>query len=321
MVGQPLDELEDHAGRQLDQAELLLFLRRPLLALAVQADHHRQRQRLAAPGGGGAKGEDDHVEATGRHFVGDRRRGDRVVEVAGAVHLAPALVDQAVVQQQGEQALRRPALDKVDDQASPELVRRPLALADPACVGAVAPSVLGRDDAPEPGQGAAAGAERPGGDELLEEKLAGSGEAAGEQTQERDPGRGCRHVGRSPLAAASVEERCCRARTPCGTIGRPSCGGVWLASSTPCHTRASSCSDAWPSRRRSGLLPQPAVKKSQSRLPVPPDELVRAVRGAVGTTPHTLEDRRASSNWGAAGLSTQDIVLTFLLNYSSDVAA
>jgi len=45
------------------------------------------------------------------------------------------------------------------------------------------------------------------------------------------------------------------------------------------------------------------------------------VRGAVGTTPHTLEDRRASSNWGAAGLSTQDIVLTFLLNYSSDVAA
>src|SRR6266702_6825047 len=163
-------------------------------------------------------------------------------------------------------SLRRPALDKVDDQASPELVRRPLALADPACVGAVAPSVLGRDDAPEPGQGAAAGAERPGGDELLEEKLAGSGEAAGEQTQERDPGRGCRHVGRSPLAAASVEERCCRARTPCGTIGRPSCGGVWLASSTPCHTRASSCSDAWPSRRRSGLLPQPAVKKSQSRL-------------------------------------------------------
>jgi hypothetical protein len=117
MVGQPLDELEDHPGRQLDQAELLFFFFLHLLPLAVQADHHRQGQRLATPGRGDAKGEDHHVEAPGRHLVGDRSGGDRVVEVAGAVHLAPALVDQGVVEQQGEPALRCPMLDEVDDQA------------------------------------------------------------------------------------------------------------------------------------------------------------------------------------------------------------
>jgi hypothetical protein len=132
MVGQPLDESEDHPGRQLDQAELLLFRRRSLPTLAVQADHHRHGQRLAAPGGGDAKGEDDHVEAPGRHLVGDRGGGDGVVEVAGAVHLASAFVDQGVVEQKDQPAHRRPVLDELDDQPPPELVRRPFAIPDPA---------------------------------------------------------------------------------------------------------------------------------------------------------------------------------------------
>jgi hypothetical protein len=63
--------------------------------------------------------------------VGDRR-GDGVVEVAGAVDLAPALVDQGVVEQQDQPAFRRSVLDKLDDQAPPESVRRPFALPDPA---------------------------------------------------------------------------------------------------------------------------------------------------------------------------------------------
>jgi hypothetical protein len=81
----------------------------------------------------------------------------------------------------------RPVLDKLDDQAPPEFVRRPFALPDPARVGAVAATALGRDDAPEPSQGAAAGAERPGGDELLEDELTGAVEAAGEELKEREP--------------------------------------------------------------------------------------------------------------------------------------
>jgi hypothetical protein len=64
--------------------------------------------------------------------VGDRGGGDRVVEEADAVHLASALVDRGAVEQQGQQPVCRQELDEVDDQAPPELVRRPLAFADPA---------------------------------------------------------------------------------------------------------------------------------------------------------------------------------------------
>ena len=54
-------------------------------------------------------------------------------------------------------------------------------LADRGLAGLAEATALGRDDAPEPSQGAAAGAERPGGDELLEEELTGAVEAAGEE--------------------------------------------------------------------------------------------------------------------------------------------
>src|SRR5204863_6679682 len=112
-----------------------------------------------------------------------------------------------------------------DDQAPPELVRRPLARADPSRVRLVAATALGRDDAPEPGQGAAAGAQRPGGDELLEQELARSGEAAGEQVQEREPGRRCGHVERSPMTAGTRASAPAgqRSRCPCCTIAEPSC--------------------------------------------------------------------------------------------------
>src|SRR5215469_7377619 len=45
-------------------------------------------------------------------------------------------------------------------------------------------------------------AEGPGGDELLEEELAGGVEGAGEEVQEREPGRRCAHVERSPMTAS-----------------------------------------------------------------------------------------------------------------------
>jgi hypothetical protein len=46
------------------------------------------------------------------------------VEVAGAVHLATALVDQRAVPEQGQQPVRDQVQvsDEVDDQAAPELV-------------------------------------------------------------------------------------------------------------------------------------------------------------------------------------------------------
>src|SRR5215472_7243806 len=125
--------------------------------------------------------------------------------------------------------IRRPVLDKLDDQAPPEFVRRPLALPDPARVGAVTTATL---------------------------------------VQEREPGRWCWHVERSPMAACSA--RMARSRHLVRYHRRALLlAGVVCASSTPCNKRAfhtSACSLPPPTGPKSGSSAHPG----SGCYPVPP---------------------------------------------------
>jgi hypothetical protein len=55
--------------------------------------------------------------------------------------------------------------------------------------------------------------------------------------------------------------------------------------------------------------------------PLPAVELEARVLEAVKADRHTYEERRSGSNWGAAGLTTQDIEVAILIGYTAGTAA
>ena len=87
-----------------------------------------------------------------------------------------------------------------------------------------------------------------------------------EQVQEREPGRRCGHVERSPVAA-SHDERRCWSHFPCGTIAEPSCWRrLVVASPTPCHKRAFSWSTCSAPADSAAVRSDPLVYGSSVRV-------------------------------------------------------
>ena len=159
-IGQPAGHLLDHGLAEIEEGGS---------ALAVQADVDGQAERFTAPGRTDAEREHDQVEAVREHGV-LAARTDRVPEAASAVDLAPALVEEGVVEVQQQAFAQLEVSEEQAEQPAPQPRHRPRPHPQEAVVGVVGVHPVRVADGDHPGHRAAAGAEHPGAGQDREER-------------------------------------------------------------------------------------------------------------------------------------------------------